>query len=282
MTATAAPRANRHQSIAAGAAMPVTASPSHDRDDRNQQRRRHQYRDDARIQKQVGPDVRDAVESTEGSIARHERGSPEHTIDDRNRSNGGDRKKRKQHRVLSQRFDSGRRAARSRKMSRPAGTRTSGARFGRVRIARPAAAPAPSVLTRRSRGIRASDRVHHAAAARSLSGAVVNCRRTGGLVATRTAAIAPATGPCARAPRRYVAQTSTPPRMGTTQNTLPGPAMRSKSAMTMGSPGEYVGAIVFPSTDGRYPSGDRTSSVSAGTGTRDSAGCWRSSPMFQR
>ena len=121
-------------------------------------------------------------------------------------------------------------------------TPASGARFGRMRIAIAAAIPAPPAASGVSASKHATATAHAAAAGTSFIGAI-SMKSIAGLVATIHAAAMPTTGLPMRWPIAYVANTSTPPQIGTTQNIAHWPAIALKPAMSSGSPGEYCGTM---------------------------------------
>ena len=108
-----------------------------------------------------------------------------------------------------------------------------------MRIAVPAAMPAAAGACARAN---ATDAAHAAAAGTSLIGAI-SMNSTVGLVATIHAAARPTTGLPIRRPMTYVANTSTPPHSGTTQNIAHCPATALNAAMSNGSPGAYCGTM---------------------------------------
>ncbi len=64
-----------------------------------------------------------------------------------------------------------------------------------------------------------------------------------GLVATIHAAASATAGRSSLRPIAYVAATSTPPQIGTTQNIAHGPATSVAPAISSGSPGGYCGTM---------------------------------------
>ena len=101
------------------------------------------------------------------------------------------------------------------------------------------AAPAPAAVSPRTHAIATA---HAAAAGTSLIGAI-SMNSSVGLVATIHAAATPTAGLPIRRPIAYVASTSTPPQIGTTQNMPHAPATAEKAAISSGRPGEYCGTM---------------------------------------
>src|SRR3954452_10271550 len=121
-------------------------------------------------------------------------------------------------------------------------TAASGMRFGRIRIATAAAAPAATALATVPPSAQAIAIVHAAAAGTSLIGAT-SMNSIAGLVATSHAAARPTAGRSMRQPIAYVASTSAPPHNGTTQNIAHDPNATRAAAISSGSPAGYCGTI---------------------------------------
>ena len=106
-----------------------------------------------------------------------------------------------------------------------------------MRIAIDAASPAAMALDVERPSTAAMASAQNAVTGTSLIGAM-SMNRNAGLVATSAAAATPATGCPSRRPSPYVASTSTPPRIGTTQNAAQWPATVCAAAISSGNPGE--------------------------------------------
>src|SRR3954454_18011204 len=152
------------------------------------------------------------------------------------------------------------------------GKTISGARFGRIKIARPAAIPDRAAEAYgRFHHANTSDTFQNAAAGTSLMGHSVISRIVG-LLAVNSAASAPVARPETCTPSAKVERISTAPASGVMMNAPQLPSRVMNTAIRSGKPGAYVGTIVWLAP-GRYPSGVKLQSA-LGHGTSAAKSWW--------